>query len=852
MLNNKNLLLLGLIVMMVCFFGFVSDSGYADVPQDAVSASLTRLEAVHAQRVDDNLSRMSTKEREEYVDFADENGSPLNKLMISWSWYGIPRSINGFNLQIPTVSPSKELNPFQCALHFFREYRDLFQMKDPGAELELKRESTDIKGNRHVFLKQVYAGLPVFGAEVAVHLNTKNEVIGINGLYLPLVSISPTPAVSKEDALDIVRKDLDRELSRAPIDAELGVFNPEAFDSKERPALVWRITADHYPNPIYFIDAERGTILHHYYDIENSLSMETWMHTDSPGNECPGDADVFVYGINPNHFIGEWPGTSWHIAAGTVRTYTYYYLRHGRDSYDGAGATLYTCSDCGFSPTSSGAGNFGGEGPSFGACAACTDVVGHELTHKYINHLADFVGTIQGNSLCESFCDVFGEFIEDWFDGPADWLQRTKGNCDTDTCTEGPLRSLMDPPSIGGDPDHWNNFNWDGDFWGHDNCGIPSKSAWLLGRDPSEGWVTHYGVGVRGIGISYTETIWYSALANWLPSIINFTDFGEAIQNAAWSMYGLSDQYTQSRRSIMAIGLWSPDNGQNFLVDYRVSLVPKFTVNGQWRKYIFYKEWEGADPPLDLCYRYRTCALYGTCSWSEEQKVSRTSHAPSAVIYDNKIWTFFRYRSGDILSYLTIDENDVILKDKLYNGEPLTDEAPSAVVFNDKIYVFYKSVGSGSTTIQYLRYDGSWTEPLSTGFESTNGPMAAATLDDKLWLFWRGDANAIHYSSMDTEENWSAVYTVPNDAMTYDTPAVAIYRNRLHVATTDPNSVLNDIYYTSCDLPCTNESDWTRNVKQDHGSRPLMTLFKDVDGWLYLFHRGANSHILNWRKKFSE
>ena len=674
--------------------------------------------------------------------------------------------------------------------------------------------------------------------------------IGINGLFLPVYLNNYSPRISEAQAQEIFLKHLGQEPS-APIEIELGVFNPEAYDSPENPALVWRVTIEQFPNPVYFIDAEDGSVIHHFNHVETALDTQIWKHNDS-GGDCPGDADVYVFGTDPPYFVGTWLGTSQFVFEGTQCTYQYYLDRHGMDSWDGNGATMYACSDYGENPTVTAGGNYGGLGPSFGGCGACPDIIGHEFTHKYMRSLTLLIGNIQSNSLRESFCDVMGEFIEDHCFGPPDWFLGTGGSRNTGPCAHVvPDRSLKDPPEKG-HPDHWNDFDWEADIDGHVNCGISNKSAWLLGREPSEGWTAHAGVGVRGIGTHDAGDIWFGVMANWITSNAQFSEFGEAIQNAAWSLYGLSDQHTQSRRSTMAVGLWSTDSNQYFDTDSSASLISGFTVNGEWRKYVFYKETDNGSSPPRLCYRYRNSALYGHEPWSDEYylALADTSQAPSAVVFEDRIWVFFMNGDDPVLRCITIDDQNKLEEFYPNGSTPSTDQSPSALVFNDKIYVFCKSPGNDASGIQYFRYDGHWSGPHDTGFSSTDGPRAAAPLNDKLWLFWRdGGDDSIRYSAMDADENWDAGFTVPNNAKTQDTPAVAIHRNRLHLAASGPD---NGIYYTSCSLPCTQAGDWTRFVKQDHGLGRRMTLFSDIDSWLYLFHRFQTADTVAWRKKFSE
>lgn len=75
-------------------------------------------------------------------------------------------------------------DPAEIALFFLEAHRALFRLKRPRRELAVLSATTDSLGSAHVKLGQVYEGLEVWGAEIAVHLDAEREVYLVSGRYV--------------------------------------------------------------------------------------------------------------------------------------------------------------------------------------------------------------------------------------------------------------------------------------------------------------------------------------------------------------------------------------------------------------------------------------------------------------------------------------------------------------------------------------------------------------------------------------------------------------------------------------------------------------------------------------------
>jgi len=134
---------------------------------------------------------------------------------------------------------------------------------------------------------------------------------------------------------------------------------------------------------------------------------------------------------------------------GAEKTLEYFFLEHGRDSYDGNGATLrsYVSYDTDYvnafwdgSRMTYGDGN----GTNFGPLVSL-DIVGHEVAHGVTGNSANLIYQDESGALNESFSDIFGESIENFATGTNDWLM----GHDIGIGGSGALRNMANPNQFG-------------------------------------------------------------------------------------------------------------------------------------------------------------------------------------------------------------------------------------------------------------------------------------------------------------------------------------------------------------------------------------------------------------------
>lgn len=147
------------------------------------------------------------------------------------------------------------------ALAFLDAHRARFGLERPREELSVRAATKDELGLKHVRLQQMYAGLPVRGAELIVHLDRDNHVYLAQGRYVRTPSgLATTPRLGAPDA----RRRAAAVVSGAAPDcpgcrSELLIH----VGADERPRLAHRVLVEVSLTDAWAvtIDAETGAVL---------------------------------------------------------------------------------------------------------------------------------------------------------------------------------------------------------------------------------------------------------------------------------------------------------------------------------------------------------------------------------------------------------------------------------------------------------------------------------------------------------------------------------------------------------------------------------------------------------------
>ena len=147
------------------------------------------------------------------------------------------------------------------SLAFLGAYRDEFRLQRPEEEMVPVSVTEDDLGYKQVRLRQVYSGIPVYGAELMVQLNAASQVVLVQGKYIPTpVLLCTTPEITNADALRVAGENIHGTGSTCQnCEIELVIFGAD----RDPPRLAYRIDATISLSQGWtvFVDAQSGAVL---------------------------------------------------------------------------------------------------------------------------------------------------------------------------------------------------------------------------------------------------------------------------------------------------------------------------------------------------------------------------------------------------------------------------------------------------------------------------------------------------------------------------------------------------------------------------------------------------------------
>ena len=191
---------------------------------------------------------------------------------------GTPRQIKGAVLQSAQAGSDP---PLTTARTFLRTNCDLLRLNDPNAELVLTRRHTDKLGRTHLRFRQQYQGVPVWPADIIVHLNPAGQVDVMNGAFVPTPKdLSTIPVIDEATAVEYARTGLTDGAEAEVTASELIIYAPG--DTPPRLAWKLKLTIGLTAQWVVVIDAVNGDELTAYNQV---------MHQNY---ECPESCSVWV------------------------------------------------------------------------------------------------------------------------------------------------------------------------------------------------------------------------------------------------------------------------------------------------------------------------------------------------------------------------------------------------------------------------------------------------------------------------------------------------------------------------------------------------------------------------------
>lgn len=154
----------------------------------------------------------------------------------------VPHTISGSNIEIE--EPVTESNADALSRDFFKDNKALFKIDD--ANLELLKTDVDpplypehTGGVVTTTYRQVYKEIPVYKSLIsATYINGKLTTATTD--YYPGIDVSPTPGITEQQALEIVKADLGITENINAKDISLWIF-PEESDGRMIYHLTWKV-----------------------------------------------------------------------------------------------------------------------------------------------------------------------------------------------------------------------------------------------------------------------------------------------------------------------------------------------------------------------------------------------------------------------------------------------------------------------------------------------------------------------------------------------------------------------------------------------------------------------------------
>ena len=498
---------------------------------------------------------------------------------------GTPRQIKGAVLQQaqPSIGAGSD-SQLTTARTFLRTNCDLLRLDDPHAELVLVHKNTDELGRTHLRFQQEYQGVPVWPADIIVHLSPEGHVDVMNGAFVPTPKkLGTAPVLDEADAAEYARTGLTDGAEAEVTASELIIYAP----GDTPPRLAWKLelAIDLTSRWLVVIDAVTGAeltayslVMHQniagsgvdlfgrtrrlnvwqqdglFWMVDTSKRMfdprfdwnnrgAIWIDDarNLPPTSKPEELPPLQV-VNSRNSTSGWLRDAVSAAYNLSQAYDYYLERHNRNSLDGRGASIHAIVRLGRNHVNASYSPgldlmvFGDALPFAGAL----DVVGHELTHGVIYHSANLVYQNQPGALNEAFADIFGEMIEARTTGRPDWLI---GQALGDRRF---MRNMANPAALTFDghrpyPTKMSEFFYTHEDNGgvHTNSSIPNRAFYLLAA------------GLDGaIGLRDAERIFYRALTVHLVQNSQFVDARLACIQAAEELFG--PESVQVRKTVEA------------------------------------------------------------------------------------------------------------------------------------------------------------------------------------------------------------------------------------------------------------------------------------------------------------
>ncbi|MEV4231738.1 M4 family metallopeptidase [Streptomyces bobili] len=445
-------------------------------------------------------------------------------------------------------------------------------------KLVVKDVVQDADGTTHTRYERTYAGLPVLGGDLVVHLkNDRTTVSRASEATLTVPSLTPKLSAAKATgkALAAAR---DADIARS---AAEGAPRLVVWAGEGSPVLAWEsvvdgVQEDGTPSELHVVtDATSGKEIKTFEQVHTGSGTGQYNGTVTVGSTLSGSTYQLVdgdragqrtYDLNQgtsgtgtlfaddNDVWGDGtPGNRQtagvDVAFGAAATWDYFKDVYGRNGIRGDGVAAYSrahygnnyvnafwSDDCFCMTYGDGSGN---ANP-----LTSLDVAAHEMSHGVTSATADLTYAGESGGLNEATSDIFAAAVEFHAGLSADvpdYLVGEKIDINGDGT---PLRHMDKPSKDGSSHDYWSSALGGVDV--HYSSGPANHFFYLLSEGSGTKTVngvtydspTYDGQAVTGIGIGNAAAIWYRALTTYMTSSTNYAGARTATLQAAADLFG--------------------------------------------------------------------------------------------------------------------------------------------------------------------------------------------------------------------------------------------------------------------------------------------------------------------------
>ncbi len=473
-------------------------------------------------------------------------------------------------------------------------------------DLKVQKVFVDELQMAHTRVQQTLEGVPVFGAEAIVHLNSDGTEFAFTDSLIKNVKVDTRPNITDKEASNIaIAKYGCSDCLTADPQVDMWILR-----HKDKDHLVYRVQLRREDGtsktamPVYFIDAHTGKKVWSYDNLQ----------TGSGSSLYSGTVSINTLQISSTYYLEDitrkvgtfdnrnttnstfrftdtndvWDSSTQRAAVdahyGAEKVMDYYQSAHGRNGIDGSGGPAYYTSANGVTGLISSKVHYSsnynnafwngsymtygdGNGTTFSPLTTL-DICGHEMTHGVTERTASLIYSGESGALNESVSDVFGAMVERFVQGESANTWKIGEQCYTPgNGTSDALRYMDNPHAAANsgftpddDPDHYSErYTGSSDNGGvHINSGISNKAFYLVAK----GGTHHLGGSMTGIGADAAAAIWYKALTTYMTSSTNFAGARTATLNAAAALYGTgSTNYNAVANAWALVGIGSPAGG---------------------------------------------------------------------------------------------------------------------------------------------------------------------------------------------------------------------------------------------------------------------------------------------------